>query len=292
MPATYTPVRYPGGKTKLYPIVSRLIVANEFENVTYAEAFAGGAGLAIKLLLKGEVSRIYINDIDRAVFCMWDAIVNHSEELCKFVDSATFSIEEWESHREIYRNMEQASNLQLGKSAFYLNRTNVSGILKGGVIGGIGQAGKYKMDARFPKDTLKGKIRSIADRKSAIRLFNMDAEVFISEVLQHEDDVFAYFDPPYVKKGPGLYRDHFDESKHRSLAKCITGCTFPWIATYDESALIKELYSGYIAGNIQIKYTANQISDAFEVFISSSEVTIPKDIAELRMLELSESVLM
>lgn len=273
MPATYTPIRYPGGKTKIYPLVKSIIDGNGFGDRTYAEAFAGGAGLAMKLLLKGDVPSVIINDIDRAVYCMWDAVVNRSEDLCAFVNDAEVTVDEWKRHRETYRNQEGVSDFDLGCAAFFLNRTNVSGILDGGVIGGMEQLGNFKIDARFSKPGLLTKIRAIGKRSHDIRIFDLDAESFISDVLAAEDSLFAYFDPPYVKKGPGLYRSSFDEEKHRSLAKAIQGCKFPWIATYDDDELIERLYGKNVRETFGIGYSAYKASQGKEKLILPPNVS-------------------
>lgn len=267
MPATYTPIRYPGGKTKIYPLVKGIIDENGFRGRTYAEAFAGGAGLAMKLLLKGDVSAVMINDLDRAVYCMWDAVVNHSEKLCTFVSETEVTVDEWKRHRETYRDQDKAEDFELGCAAFFLNRTNVSGILDGGVIGGIEQLGEFKVDARFSKPGLLRKIRSIAKKRGDIRIFNLDAEEFIADVLAKEENLFAYFDPPYVKKGPGLYRSSFDEDKHRSLAEAIQKCKFPWIATYDDDELIERLYGENVRETFGIGYSAYKASRGKEKLI-------------------------
>ena len=254
MPATYTPIRYPGGKSKLYPIIYRVIEENGLIGRTYAEAFAGGAGVAMKLLLKGDVSKVLINDFDRAIFCLWKAIVYQPEEMCSFIDSSGPTIDEWLSHRDTYCEQDMASDLDLAKATFFLNRTNVSGIIKGGVIGGLDQSGPYKIDARFGKETLKNKIRSIAKHANSIEVTNLDAEDFI-ETLE-ADETFAYFDPPYVQKGPELYENSFDERKHKSLAKKISECKCKWLVTYDTNDLIESLYSNFDINEIDIRYSA------------------------------------
>ena len=43
MPATYSPLRYPGGKTKFYTYVKELLECNNLIGETYMEPFAGGA---------------------------------------------------------------------------------------------------------------------------------------------------------------------------------------------------------------------------------------------------------
>ena len=100
MPTTYTPIRYPGGKSKIFPLVDSIIAESGLGGCTYAEAYCGGAGLAMKLLLLGRVSRVILNDVDPAVYSMWDAIVNHTDELCAFIDGAELSIPEWKAQRE------------------------------------------------------------------------------------------------------------------------------------------------------------------------------------------------
>ena len=256
MATTYTPIRYPGGKTKLYPEIKAILESNDLLGHPYAELFAGGAGLAIKLLLKGDVSSIVINDYDRAVYCMWDAVVNHAEELCEFIDSAVLDVETWKAMRTLYRNSDDVGDFELGKAAFYLNRTNVSGILSGGVIGGLKQAGNYKMDVRFNRETLKKKVMDIAARRGDIEVTRLDAEDFINDRMS-DSELFAYLDPPYVQKGPGLYRSAFNETKHRSLARRVGYARSKWVVTYDADRLIDDIYGNYERGDLKISYTAN-----------------------------------
>lgn len=277
MPATYTPIRYPGGKTKLYHLIKGIIDQNGYSERTYCEAFAGGAGAAIKLLLKGDVSSIIINDLDRAVFCMWDRIVNHSEALCEFIDKVDISIESWIAFREVYRNSDSATDEDLGNAAFFLNRTNVSGILDGGVIGGLDQSGNYPIGARFNKENLKKKIRDISKKRDSIELFMLDAESLIDEVLEpRSGKVFCYFDPPYVQKGPGLYRSSFDKQKHESLAKKITGSSFPWMVTYDDDPLVCELYEDHLRDTLVLDYSANTHGKGKEKLILPKSVKYKK----------------
>lgn len=274
MPITYTPIRYPGGKSKIYPLVNSIIAENDLEGCVYAEAYCGGAGLAMKLLLLGRVSRVILNDIDPAVYSMWDAIVNHSARLCSFIDDVELSIPEWRAQREIFLTATGPS-LELGEAAFYLNRTNRSGILRGGPIGGMSQNGKYGIDARFNRRTLRSKVCSIAARSSDIDLYNLDACEFISSVLARTDNVFANFDPPYVEKGPGLYENSYTEKDHREVARRIASCTFPWMVTYDNVPLVSELYGCFDKHLINVDYSAASAKAARELLVVSPGVKMP-----------------
>ena len=278
MPITYTPIRYPGGKSKIYPTVERIIHSSGLEGCAYAEAFCGGAGLAVKLLLKGDVSRIVLNDLDPAVFSMWDAIVNHPEELCAFLVGTEPTVDEWERQHDLLISSESPS-LELGMAALFLNRTNRSGILRGGPIGGRGQTGAWDIDARYNPDGLCAKVRRIAKRSSDIELHNLDASEFIRTILRPMDiqgkRMLANFDPPYVEKGPELYHNSFDEGDHRTLAREIASCEFPWIVTYDAVPLVDEMYKGFARYDLEVGYSAARVRREREILVAGPGVTIP-----------------
>ena len=275
MPATYTPIRYPGGKTKLYPLVDAVIEANGLGGCTYCEAFCGGAGLAVKLLLRGRVSAVVLNDLDPAVFSMWDAIVNRPDELCEFVSDVKLSVGEWERRRETFLAADGPSP-ELGLAAFYLNRTNRSGILRAGPIGGRGQDGAYGIGARFNRKGLVRKIRAISERADSIELRNMDACDFIDNVLAGRDGLLANFDPPYVVKGPELYKSSYTDEDHAALAKKVAGCEFPWIVTYDDDPMVDELYARFERRTIRVGYSAARAKAGSEILVASRGLRLPE----------------
>lgn len=261
MPATRTPLRFPGGKSKIYPFLVSLLGANGLRECTYAEAFCGGAGLAMKLLLQGDVSKIVLNDFDPAVYSIWDAIVYHPEELCSYIENVPLDMNHWYAAREIYR-ASGGPSLELGKAAFFLNRTNRSGILTGGVIGGKAQSGIYKIDARFNRSALCKKVLEISARRDDIELYNLDVLDFMEEAVPKlGKNSLLYLDPPYVQKGPGLYENSFDDNDHRMLSHCIQSYDGNWMVTYDTDDLVDELYApsddwAITVGEIKIGYSA------------------------------------
>lgn len=252
MPSSFSPLRYPGGKSQLYDYVKRIIDYNDLLGETYVEPFAGGAGLAMKLLLNNDVKRIIINDYDFAIYSIWYCILNYTDDFCDRIQQIDISIEEHDRQRTIY-NSGTTNIFDMGIAAFYLNRTNRSGVIKGGVIGGREQSGLYKIDARFNKDALIKKIRAIAKEKGRIVLYNLDAMDFLSNgVLDHYYKTFVNFDPPYVMKGSQLYKNAFSEQDHKDLYKLISKCKRKWIVTYDICPLIRELYKNHRGAEIDI----------------------------------------
>lgn len=272
MSRSYTPLRYPGGKTKLYPRIQNIISLNIPNDCTYIEPFAGGAGLALKLLLQGDVRKIVINDFDYAIYCIWDDILNQTEDICEFIDKVPLTITEWLREREIYNNQEHHSNIEIGMAALYLNRTNVSGVLRGGVIGGISQEGNYKIDARFNRKSLINTILQISRVKENIDLYNWDAKDFIRQIIPNYDNCFIYFDPPYVKKGHFLYKNSFDEIDHIQLCDAISTCPHKWIVTYDDCEFIRNIYKDFELENISVNYSVGNIKQGSEIIVYGPNV--------------------
>ncbi len=60
----YSPLRYPGGKNKLAKFIASICVQNNI-NGHYVEPYAGGASVALHLLINGYVKEITINDFDK-----------------------------------------------------------------------------------------------------------------------------------------------------------------------------------------------------------------------------------
>ena len=251
-----SPLRYPGGKTQLYPLLREIILANGLRGKTYVEPFAGGAGLALRLLLSGDVSRIIINDLDVHIYAFWYAVLNRSAELCDMIRKTPVNRKNWKLQRNVYQVCDTNDLLQLGFATFFLNRTNVSGVLTGGMIGGKSQKGKYKLDARYDKDKLIAKVLAVAARRDDILLLNEDAiDVIKRPEVKALRNVFINFDPPYVQKGAKLYKNAFSEQDHRTLASTILRCRKKWIVTYDVCPLIEELYQTKRMGRVDVYYS-------------------------------------
>ena len=279
MSKSYSPLRYPGGKAKLYNIIRKILINNNLIGGTYVEPFAGGAGLAIKLLLEHDVNRIVLNDLDPAIFCFWKTILNRTDDFCKYIDRAELTVDEWKKQREIFKKGNSCDELEYAFSVFYLNRTNISGILNGGVIGGIEQKGAYKIGARFNKDNLKQRIRDISERKDDIVLYNLDATELISgDYLKGYRKILINFDPPYVNKGNQLYKNAFKQKDHIVLFQHINKCTRKWIVTYDVCDFTTNLYNRYRQRLVPIKYSARNKTNNYEYMFFSNNLSIPDEI--------------
>lgn len=270
---TLSPLRYPGGKASLAGLFTDLIQDLEIERPIYAEPYAGGAGAGIALLLNDVVDELIINDIDPAIYSFWSSLTNNNEKFIEKVMSTPLTMDEWRQQQQIYRASNSSNQLDLGFAFFYLNRTNRSGILNAGVIGGNNQQGNYKMDARFNRETLSARIKAIGDRAKQITVSDLDGRSLIQQ-YSSDPSVFFYVDPPYVKAGSQLYLNAFDGRDHRSLARAITEISEAhWLLTYDIDPLIESLYRDHFQCRLDINYSANKVSKAQELMVASQTVS-------------------
>lgn len=269
----YTPLRYPGGKGKLSNYVRLLAKENNLIGGHYAEVYAGGAGVAMSLLVEGFFKSISINDIDDAIYSFWWSVLNKADELCDLILTTDVTIDEWYKQREIFRKADE-DLLKLGFATFFLNRCNRSGILKAGVIGGKAQSGKWKLDVRYNKVDLIQRIKNIAALKNKVTLTKMDALDF---VLKVPENALVYLDPPYYNKGKGLYRNYYNDSNHVEIRNLVHNLNnMKWFMSYDNVPRIKELYASYKMQEYSLSYTAQNKIKGSELLIFSDNLVAPE----------------
>ncbi|MBO0409007.1 DNA adenine methylase [Aeromonas hydrophila] len=275
--AFYTPLRYPGGKGKLSYYVKSIIEHNNLLDGTYIEPYAGGASVAIELLLEEYVRNIIINDIDPAIYSFWSSVLENTDELCKRISDVNVTMDSWYEQKEIISSPEKYSKVDIGFATFFLNRTNRSGILKAGVIGGKEQKGKWTLDVRFNKSDLIERISKISKYKSRIKVFNKDTlELIESEPAFRADNTLIYLDPPYYVKGQGLYRNYYVHDDHLKIKNALSAANIKyWIVSYDNASEIKELYSEFRQDEYSLQYTAQNKKNGQEVMIFSEGIDIP-----------------
>lgn len=276
----YSPLRYPGGKSRLAKFIALICDNNQITatNGHYVEPYAGGASVALHLLLNGYVSEITINDNDRAIYAFWYAVVQHTDELISKIRYAHINESTWRRCREIQKNKDSAQLLDLAFSTFFLNRTNVSGIIDGGMIGGFKQKGKYKIDCRFNKKELISRIKEIAKYKSQIHVYNLDALALIEKINKTASSTtIFYFDPPYYLKGESLYLNHYKADDHKEVSRAIRNIkNAQWLVSYDSAPEIKKLYKGFRKKEYMLWHTARTAKQGAEVLFFSPGMFVPE----------------
>jgi DNA adenine methylase len=266
----YSPLRYPGGKSKLAPLINLLISKVNLEDCTYVEPFAGGAGIALTLLMNGTAKQIVINDYDRSIYSFWRAIKTEPAKLIKLIVKTPITINEWHKQRAIYQNVQRYS-IELAFATLFLNRVNRSGIITGGPIGGYEQSGEWKLNARFNKEVIIDRINEISNKRNAIVIYNKDIISLIDNFIpKYTSNAFIYFDPPYYNKGKKLYKNFLSHDDHTIISeRILERVKCPWVLTYDDVPEIRKLYKTLDVRNFDLNYSVANKGKASEIIICS-----------------------
>lgn len=278
-----SPLRYPGGKARLTQHVIDLIEMNGLVGGHYVEPYAGGAGIAIPLLYLEFASHLHLNDLNPSVYAFWKSVLDHGDEMARMVREAPLTVEEWRRQRTIQFQHDSPNTLELGFSTFYLNRTSRSGIIRGGVIGGVNQDGKWKIDARYNREALAMRIEKIASYRSRISLYNMDAADLIKSVLPVVPQrSLVYLDPPYYENGSKLYQNSYVHEDHANIADQVSEIPQPWIVSYDNVEPIRQFYSAYRQQTFGLRYSAQRVYEGVEVMVYGDGLKIPGQVRPCR----------
>ncbi len=271
-----SPLRYPGGKSRLFNFFSETIKQNHLYGSIYCEPYAGGAGLALKLLASGFVDKISINDIDISIYAFWHSVMRNNEKFCDILYETPITIDEWHRQRDIWKTCNTKDLLSLGFAAYFLNRTNRSGIIEGaGPIGGYQQSSEWKIDARFIKKTQISNLRNLSNYSEQIEIYNMDALEYISETMKTNNN-FMYLDPPYYVKGHKLYKNFYKPEDHSRIAEMMNSYRDrKWVISYDNVPQIKSLYSSFDPITYSLNYSAGRKTTGVEVIFLSDSLTPP-----------------
>lgn len=273
----FTPLRYPGGKSKLAPFFQRLVSTSGLLDGVYVEPYAGGAAVAMELLVKEYVAEVHVNDASRSIYAFWSTVLDHTAEMLRFIERVPLTMTEWERQREVISEPDRRDITELGLATFYLNRTNRSGIIaSGGVIGGKEQHGKWGIGARFNRQGLSERVRLLARFRNRIHLHNRDALALLDELSPSlPKKSIVYLDPPYFHQADRLYERWYAEDDHAEVASRVKRLHTPWVVTYDDCEEIRRLYADVPQVQYGLRYTAAKRYKGGEVLFHSPALTLP-----------------
>ena len=276
----FSPLRYPGGKAALADFLAQTMALNNLYGCSYFEPFAGGAGAALRLLLKGVVSELHLNDLDPRIVAFWKAVLNESERFAEAILTVPVNIAEWRRQSEICLQADSTKTFELGFATFYLNRCNRSGVITGAApIGGYAQEGHWRIDARFYREQLSTRVCVLAGLRDQIHVTGMDVQDFLVQHLpcgHKRKNVFVYLDPPYYANGRRLYMNSYEDRDHRNLSYYLRRQSIlKWVASYDDTDFIRKLYAScHIFDNI-LQYSLQRKRQARELLIAPYHVRLP-----------------
>lgn len=286
--APVSPLRYPGAKRWMANYIRLSILQNPIHPELFVEPFAGGASVSLSVLYEGLVERIGLVDRDPLIAAFWKTLFFDTEWLIEQVLDTEVTLEKWDQ-------LKQRRPRSIREKAFtclFLNRTNFSGILRSdvGPIGGRAQTSPYKINCRFPKETIVKRILKIAKYRDRVAfIWNLPWRAALGKVHQMQEHgsltspALFYFDPPFYKKADKLYNHYFSHTDHLHLRDYLSDFSQSWILSYDSCSEIIEMYleAGFKANDVNLIYKAQKHGRGVgkEVIVSN----LPNMVSELQL---------
>lgn len=252
-----SPLRYPGGKSKLIDYLSTRLQPNKLD--TFVEVFAGGASFGLALLDAGVIKHLVLNDADKNLINFWHEALYNPEPLLYKIKTITPTHKGYEEAKGLLSSNASGSPTDRAWAYLLVNRLSYSGIQKAGCLGGKNGSTEALL-ARYNSKALIKQINHLATLKNHITLLNKDYSEVI-ETYYWNDRATLFIDAPYYLKGKALYNLYFTDEDHRALAELIQSLTleFPGCAdiliTYDNAPFIKDLYWATPQSIINRKYS-------------------------------------
>ena len=278
MKPTPTPLRYPGGKAWLRNYVESFISFNKLNVDTLIEPYAGSAAMSMGLLQRGIVKQAYISEMDPLIVAFWKTALERNDELVEYVTSFEVNLDYWHLFKKYLDTdeMTKHNELELAGAFLFLNRTNYSGIINAGPLGGKGQKSIYKIDCRFNKTRIVKKISAIAQLEGKLHVVESDGLKFMKKMATASDEgQLFYVDPPYYGAGKILYRHYFDDKNHIELSNFLKSLDLPWLLSYDNAEFIKKLYEGNESSPVYTDYQSGHFKKGVKELLISNRLIPP-----------------
>ncbi len=196
-----SPLRYPGSKRRFAGYIKQTLNLNRCYPVLFVEPFAGGASVALQLLNDNMVERIGLIDLDPLIAAFWETVFFDADWLINQVETIEVTLEQWYKFKAAVPKQKRDRAL----ACLFLNRTSFSGILaRAGPIGGYQQKSQYKIDCRFPRETLVKRIRQAEALKDRVAfVWNLHWNNGFSRAKRAagnfaKDNIFSHLSAPLI----------------------------------------------------------------------------------------------
>jgi DNA adenine methylase len=265
-----SPLRYPGGKSRAVNLIASLLP--EFDE--FREPFLGGGSVFLHTKQKFPTKKFWINDLYLELFKFWQTAQSNIDNLLK-------KIYKWRQQfpvgKELYcflnQNLSRFDDLEKATAFFIYNRITFSGTsLSGGYS-------EEAFDKRFTESSIQ-RLKPFAEVIQNTRITNLDYKELVTP---DGNNVFIFLDPPYFSatksalygKNGNLHKS-FD---HAAFAKIMETCCHKWLITYDDSPVIRKLFSFAQITPWNLTYGMRNVTkksdqNGKELFISNYQIQI------------------
>lgn len=215
-----SPLRYPGGKSKLIDFVGEEINPEQLQTVV--SPFTGGGSVEWALLESGLTTHLVLNDKDPDVSNFWSTVVHQPKQLIHYIEQYPLSESLYQKAHSYMTTATHNVTDNVEKAFLFLinNRCSFSGIYNAGRMGGK-NGSLAKLSQRYNPTTLIRQINTLTKLVDAkhitVEVFNQSYEDIIEDYAWSKHTTL-FIDPPYItEQASSIYRHSFNDDHHHAL---------------------------------------------------------------------------
>ena len=254
----YSPLRYPGGKTWLAPILRERYKGQKKPFDIFVEPFAGGAAMSLTALFEGFAKTAVICEIDPDIARLWRVILESPEKLTERIDDFT---PQRKNVKALLARKTFREEADMAFRTFVRNRMSRGGIMAAGAaLLRSGENGKGVASRWYP-EKLSQRIKNIAEISNRIHFFQGDGVAFLRNFRGSTRTAY-FIDPPYTaggaRAGRRLYSRH--QIDHAELFRVVSKLRGDFLMTYDNAPEPRKLAKerGFGVKGIKMKSAHHQ----------------------------------
>jgi len=250
-----TPLRYPGGKSRVAPMLLEKFPSNIKE---FREPFLGGASVALLFSQKYPDIPVWVNDKYEYLYNFWVTLQESGDELSDVLVGIKQDNSTEEKAKELFigakEEISKADSFRQAVLFWILNKCSYSGLTENS---------SFSASASNQNFTTRGArhLKSISEVIQHWHITNYD----YSDLLMDpgDGDVFCFLDPPYMinsylygtdaKMHKDFNHDHFVDVCRASPNR--------WLVTYNNHDYLKMSYKGYNQEEFRITYGMKHRAD-------------------------------
>ncbi len=249
-----TPLRYPGGKSRVAPMLIEKFPSGIKE---FREPFLGGASVALLFSQKNPEIPVWVNDKYEYLYNFWVTLQEDGDALSDVLVGIKEDHSTEEKAKELFisakEEISKADPFRKAVLFWILNKCSYSGLTENSSFSA--SASRQNFTTRGAKH-----LKNISEIIQHWEITNLD----YTEVLQPDGDgVFCFLDPPY-KIGSYLYGTNAEMHKTFNHEDFIAECKKSpnkWMVTYNNDIDLKEGYKGYNQEEFRITYGMKHRAD-------------------------------
>ena len=243
-----TPLRYPGGKSR----VAKDFIPRFPKNIKeYREPFLGGGSVALLFSQMNPDVPVWVNDKYEHLYNFWTQLQRNGEELSRVLVETKEDNSTEDRAKELFKHAKD----RIGKEEDDFDRACLFWILNKCSYSGLTENSSFSATASRQNFTTRGAkyLVEISEMIQSWKITNYD----YSEVMKAPGkDVFLFLDPPY-KIGTYLYGSNAElhkNFKHEEFHESCNICKHDWFVTYNNDDDLKQLYRNFHQEEFKITY--------------------------------------